>query len=207
MLFRERDRARRVVESDGDRGCACACDACAERDTARRPAASAPWVEGSQHRGRTTQNDAGSCGALGPPGVAAHHQPRRPTRVKRDLVRHDGVYLARTPLSKDELTKLGVPDPTVPLRGSAGIGSVTTEDVGSCSALHSEHVARGTDRSLGLGVGSRSIPRRDGRDRSGLVASAGGSRAARARDRAQRVVRLEHGCRRRRVDVSRARLR
>lgn len=33
---------------------------------------------------------------------------------KRELVQHDGVYLARTPLTRDELTKLGVVDPDVP---------------------------------------------------------------------------------------------
>lgn len=34
--------------------------------------------------------------------------------LRRSLVKHDGVYLARTPLSAKELAKLGVPDPDVP---------------------------------------------------------------------------------------------
>ena len=47
----------------------------------------------------------------GAPGYETNG-PARP--VKRELVEHDGVFLARTPLTPDELTKLGVPDPDVP---------------------------------------------------------------------------------------------
>lgn len=34
--------------------------------------------------------------------------------LARELVKHDGVYLARTALTGAELTKLGLPDPAVP---------------------------------------------------------------------------------------------
>lgn len=48
-------------------------------------------------------------------GGAPGYETNGPTRpVARELVAHDGVFLARTPLTPDELTKLGVADPTVP---------------------------------------------------------------------------------------------
>lgn len=49
---------------------------------------------------------------LGGPPAYETNEPAKPS--KRDLVKHDGVYLARTPLSRAELVKLGVPDPDVP---------------------------------------------------------------------------------------------
>src|SRR5690606_11820974 len=49
---------------------------------------------------------------LGEQKPEVHGESATPTR--RELVRVDGIYLARTPLTPAELTKLGVPDPDVP---------------------------------------------------------------------------------------------
>lgn len=49
---------------------------------------------------------------LGEKTPEVHGESAKPLR--RALVKHDGVYLARTPLTKSELTKLGVLDLDVP---------------------------------------------------------------------------------------------
>ena len=49
---------------------------------------------------------------LGEKSPETHGDSAKPLR--RQLVKHDGVYLAWTPLTKAELAKLGVPDPDVP---------------------------------------------------------------------------------------------
>ncbi|MBZ0115740.1 MAG: type I-E CRISPR-associated endoribonuclease Cas2e [Sandaracinaceae bacterium] len=49
---------------------------------------------------------------LGETSPELHGEAHRP--LKRELVQVDGVYLVRTPLTKAELIKLGVPDPDLP---------------------------------------------------------------------------------------------